>query len=667
VDPSIAHDLSIFPGTAPGEKRPLPVVPKRRLIDLRWADIGVSLGILGAVGASLASLIGTLTFVERKPFYLQNVLEKSNRASLWQVMLLSVALSVLPALIVVLVTRGRAATALKRLADGVAPLVIAGLLPSLFAYEIWSNHPLTFLLQLGVTVLLTEFLVTRWLRGFPEVSRSLARGREYPRLRRYLPLAIVIVASIGYAVFFSYYTILHHRRFGTAAFDMGININWAYNALHGHPWRCTVLYGPDGGHFLGNHAIFAMFLWLPLFALSPTAELLLTYQAVMCAVAAIPLYLVAKELLPRGVAVIVALAYLMYAPLHGPNFYDYHELLVALPFHFLLYYVILKERYRWVPLFAILIYAHREDMPVGVTILGIFLLLSGIRPKVGAWLAVASVVTFVTIKFLVMPSFGTWWFADIYKELQPAGSQGYGPVVQTLLVNPSYGLSTLLREDKLVYFLHLFAPLVFLPFRKLPLAFLALPGFFFTLMTTGYPPTVSIAFQYTTHWIPYVFLATVLSLRVIRDQFGAERQWGAVAALVLGIASHSTTFGAVIQHNNFVGGFSRVVFEESKQDKKLYADFRRLIQHIPPSASVAATEREVPHVAARLNAYTIRGGHGDADYLLLRVGESTDIASDAFRRSKYGLVDRVGKTFFLFKKNHEHPDTDKAKKDYGIR
>lgn len=669
MDPSIAHDLSIFPGTAPGQQRPFAVVPKRRLVDLRWPDIGISLGILGAVGASLASLIGTLAFVDRKPFYLQNVLEKSNRASLWQVMLLSVALSVLPALFLVLVTRGRAAPALKRLADCVAPLILAGLMPSLFAYEIWSNHPLTYLLQLSVTVLLAEFLVTRWLRGFPEVSRSIARGREFPRLSRYLPLAIVVVASIGYIIFFSYYTILHHRRFGTSAFDLGINMNWAYNALNGHPWRCTVLYGADGGHFLGNHAIFAMFFWLPWFWLSPTAETFLIYQAVMCGIAAIPLYLVAKELLPRGIAVIVALAYLMYAPLHGPQFYDYHELLAALPFHFLLYYVILKERYRWVPLFAILIYAHREDMPVGVTILGLFLMASGLRPKLGAWLAVASASAFVIIKFVVMPSFGTWWFADIYKELQPAGSQGYGPVVQTLLINPSYGLSTLLREDKLVYFLHLFAPLVFLPFRKLPLAFLALPGFFFTLMTTGYPPTISIAFQYTTHWIPYVFLATILSLRVMRDRFGAERQWGAVVALLLGIASHSTTFGAVIQHNTFVGGFTRVVFEESKQDKKLYADFMRLVRQIPQSASVAATEHEVPHIAARINAYTIRGGHADADYLLLRAGESTEIAADAFRRNKYGLVDRVGKTFFLFKKNFDAPEaeTDKAKKDYGIR
>lgn len=612
-------------------------------------------------------LAATFVIVEKEPFYLQNKLDRSDRSALWLLMLVGVAGTVLPLLGLILFTRGRVAPAIVRLADHVGPLIIAGLLPSLFAYEIWSTQPLTYLVLLSFSVLLTEQLVTRWVRGLPELGRSWARLPSFPRLGRWLPLAIVVAAAVAYAFYFSYYTLLNHRRFGTSAFDLGINVNWCFNALHGRPFRSTVLFGPDGGNVLAGHAIFAMFLWLPWYAIHPGAEMFLIYQSVMCGIAAIPLYLLAKQLLPRAGAVVIALAYLLFAPLHGPNFYDFHELPVALPFHFLLYLAIVKERYRWVPLLMIILYAHREDVSVGLTILGIFLMLSGVRPKVGAALTLISPLVFVAVKFVLMPAMGSWWFADLYKELQPPGSKGYGPVVQTLLINPAYALSTLLREEKLVYVLHLFAPLVFLPMRKPALMLLALPGFFFTLMTTAYSPTVSIAFQYTTHWIPYLFLSSVLSLRVIRDKLGPERQWGAIAALALGIASHSTTFGAVIQHDTFIGGFQRVVFEESAKDKKLYADFMQLVSTIPQSASVAATERESPHVSARLNSYTIRSGHGDADYLLLRQNESTDMAADAFRRNRYGLVGRVGSTFFLFKKNHDSPDTEKAKRDYGLR
>lgn len=647
--------------------RPPEQAPERRFATLPWSKLGIALMLLAGVSASLANLVATIAFVDRKAFYLQNKLDAPDRASLWLMMVAAALTAVVVSSAVVAFTRGRAALAVVHLADRICPLILVGLFPSLFAYELWATRPLTFLLELAIVVLLAEWLLTRWFTGMPELFRASARSLRFPRVGHWLPLAIVIAAALAYAVIFSHYTLLHHRRFGTSAFDLGINVNWCYNALHGHPFRSTVLFGPDGGNLLAGHAIFAMFIWLPFFAIQPGPEVFLIYQSAMCGLAAIPLYLFAKELLPKTAAVLIALGYLLYAPLHGPNFYDFHELPVALPFHFLLYYCIVKERYRFVPLLVLVIYAHREDMSIGLTILGLFLLLTGIRPRLGAALAIVSPLVFVAIKFVLMPMMGSWWFADIYKELQPAGSKGYGPVVQTLLVNPPFALGTLLKEEKLIYFLHLFTPIVFLPLRRALLAFLAIPGFFFTLMTTGYPPTISIAFHYTTHWIPYLFLASVLSLRLLRDRGGAPAQWGALCAFALGITAHSTTFGAVIQHDHFIGGFSRVVFEESDHDKKLYADFMALARKIPQDASVAATEREVPHVAARKNCYTIRSGHGDADYLLLRAGESTDIVQDALRRNKYGLVGRVDRTFFLLKKNFDSPETAKALKDLGIR
>jgi uncharacterized membrane protein len=489
---------------------------------------------------------------------------------------------------------------------------------------------------------------------------------RFPRLRTWLPLGIVVLAAVAYAVTFSYYTLLNHRRFGTAAYDLGINVSWCYNALQGDFFRSPVMFGPDGGSVMAGHAIFAMFIWLPLYALSPGAEVLLIYQSVMCGIAAIPLYFTAKELLPKSSAVVVAIAYLMFAPLHGPNFYDYHELPVALPFHFLLHWSIVTRRYKLVPLFLVILYAHREDVSVGLTVLGIFLLLSGFRPKAGLALAVVSPLVFLAIKFVLMPSVGSWWFADLYKELAPAGSQGYGPIVQTILINPIYALHTVLKEQKLIYFLHLFAPLAFLPLRQPLFAMLAMPGFFFTLMTTGYGPTLSISFQYTTHWIPYLFFSTILALKRASEAFGPARLGGCIVALALGVASHSTTFGAVVQHETFVGGFNRISFVESENDKRLYADFKKLVAKIPQNASVGATEREVPHVAARRDCYTLRMAHGEADYLLIRQGEVSEFVKDAFRRNPYGFVGSAGNVFYLFKKHHDSPKTAWAKEKLGI-
>jgi uncharacterized membrane protein len=260
-----------------------------------------------------------------------------------------------------------------------------------------------------------------------------------------------------------------------------------------------------------------------------------------------------------------------------------------------------------------------------------------------------------------MPYAGTWWFASIYKDLMPDPHGGYGAIVQTILINPGYFVSTLLTQDKLVYFLHMFAPLAFLPLRRPLLALLAIPGFFFTLMTTGYAPTVSIAFQYTAHFVPYLFGASVLALRLIGRE-SAEAQRGALAALALGVLLHSVTFGAIFQHDMFVGGFQRIQFVESKEDLERYAGFQKLVAKIPERASVAASEAEVPHVAARRDMYTLKSDHGDADYLLVRKNGamSRKVLQAAFDRNAYGLVGEYDQTFFLFKKGQKSAATAQA-------
>lgn len=651
-----------------------PARVRRETLTSRLPDWAIALGLLAAVGASLGLALGVLLLVPVHDFFFsRNELAMRAREGLLAFMGAGVGLFVLPAGVYALFSRAPSVDGVVRTANVLSPLAITAFVPALFNVRAWSGRPLSYLALLAVTVVLTEFFVTRSLENVPGfVKRWISQPWLPARLARAVPLAIVVVAALGYAIYFSHYTLVNHRRFQTGAFDMGINVNWCYNALHGYPWRSTVLFGPEGGHFLANHAIYAMFIWLPLYALKPGAEVLLIYQATMCGLAAIPLYLFARKLIPHWGAVAVALAYLLYAPLHGANFYDYHELPVALPFHFLLYYCIVTERYRWVPLLVLILYAHREDLSLGLAVLGIFLLLTRLRPRLGATLTVVSVAVFILNRFVIMPYYGTWWFASMYKDLQPPGVGGFASVVQTILINPTYALGTLLTERKLIYALHLFAPIAFLPMRRFALLFLTIPGFFTTLLTTGYEPTISISFQYTTLWIPYLFAASVLALRLLREHVGAARQVGAICALAVGLLSHSHLFGAVFQHETFVGGFGHIIFEESDKERRQYEAFKKLVAKIPEHASVAATGNEVSHVGARLNVYMLNSHHASADYLLVRAGSApTEILQDAFDKHRYALVGEAEKTFYLFKRDALTPaneaDTSRAKRKLRIR
>jgi uncharacterized membrane protein len=274
-----------------------------------------------------------------------------------------------------------------------------------------------------------------------------------------------------------------------------------------------------------------------------------------------------------------------------------------------------------------------------------------------------------------MPLGGSWWFAAIYKDLQPGGKGGYGGVVQTLLINPAYSLGTLLKEEKLIYFLHMFAPLALLPARRVALLLLAIPGFAFSILTTGYAPTLSIAFQYTCHSIPYLFAASVLMLRVLgQSEGGAVRRRAALGAVVVGILAHSYVFGAVLQRETFVGGFQKIEFSMTSKEQKRYATMKRLAALIPQDASVAASETEIPHVAARMDAYTLKDGplSTDPDFVLVNsnrtgIGATRVAMNSIFARSGYSLVDK-GDDLYLFQRGgRENRETSSALRTLGVR
>jgi len=271
-----------------------------------------------------------------------------------------------------------------------------------------------------------------------------------------------------------------------------------------------------------------------------------------------------------------------------------------------------------------------------------------------------------------MPAAGSWWFANLYDDLMTPDARNYGGVVMTILTNPAYLLSTVLTEKKLIYALHLVAPLAFLPLRRWLLLLGVLPGFFFTLMTTGYDPTISIAFQYTAHWIPYLFAGTVLALAWMGGSAeGVIRRRAALAALVVGIVLHSLAYGAILRPTEFRGGFQTIPFHVTEEERARYRDLLRVIALIPPDASVAATDPETPHISNRITAYPLRQGAGDAEYLLIRKGalgfnKSRQHAQEALDEYSYGLLARVD-DFFLFKRGLQAPDTDRALAELRLR
>jgi uncharacterized membrane protein len=642
----------------------------------------MALASLTLLGFSLTLYFQCRSLVAAKgpEFLISNQLGTPGRNRLLLILLIGTAVPPLLALVYLLVRRLMRRAGVPHvvlLAKLTCPLLLAGLIPALFSWQFAQRQTLAYLLLLTLSILACESLLRLSLPAWHELRapRWLAwssRAWGWLRLKtpRWSPLVVVLLSCAAYATFAGYYTVQQHRHLLTSAFDLGIYDNTIFNALKGNFGHSPVLYGPGKYHYLASHAEYGMFLFLPFYAIKPGAETLLLIQAVVLGFAALPLFLFARTRVSQPIAMVLSWCYLLFAPLHGPNFYDFHWLPLAIFFHFWLYFSLATRR-TWLSVLCVLVlFAMREDIAVGLVLLGFFLAATGARVRFGLALGISSVLWFAVNKFLIMPSFGTWWFDSMYSELFADGKSSYGSVFRTLLSNPVYAATTFVREQKLTYVFQMLAPLAFLPARRLALVPLLLPGAFFTLLTTAYWPTVSIAFQYTTHWIPYLFLGTVLSLSLLRrGEGGSIRQHAAVGTLCLALLSHSYAFGAILQRESFTGGFGQISFRHTPEQAKRYQDLMSLVRRLPPDASVAATEYVNPHISARRDAYTFRYELPVVDRILVSsneiVGDNRRLLKSLLGKAPYRLVARANE-FYLFERGESTPETDKAFRKLGV-
>jgi uncharacterized membrane protein len=550
-------------------------------------------------------------------FFRTNALDPSERKQLIASMVGAGLVVALLGLVYVAFTGIRGAKRLSLLARLSAPLTLIGLVPSLLDQTLWTEAYQA-ALAIAIFVVLFErlFRVTlaAWCEGTRQRSPLVAPVTT--RARR-ISTGIVMAGVVGYCVYVSRYTLFAHWRFQTYNFDLGQYDNIFWNALHGRPMVCTPLGAFTNWSSLSGHADFATFFLLPFYAIYPHAETLLIMQSVLLGLGAIPIYFFARRRLPPAYACILAICYLFYPPLHGANFYDFHFQPVASTFVLFTIWLIDIRRWFWASVFFVLAITCREDISVGLTFLGLYLILTGYRPKAGALMAVVGIIFFVVVRFYIMASYGPGWFSDIYKELYPpSGPNSYGGVMQTLATNPVFVFRTLLTSDKLKYFLQIVTPIAFLPLRRAYLLPALAPGALFTLLTTAYSPTTDIAFQYSGHFTPYVFMASGVALAACFAE-GRLKGRAAAAALIVGTFFCTKHWGAFPPSGTFKSGFSLISFAKpTADDFRKARDLKELAALIPEGTPFAVSEQELPHVSGRQKIMTLRDGAAGADYIL---------------------------------------------------
>lgn len=582
---------------------------------------------------------------------------------------------------------GAANERLWRCARALAPLGPLAMVPILFRWNLWQGHDLAFLFTALIVVLAVRATVTASILARPAELLDWAAGwqrnakrktaRWLPRPSARLWFGVVLAASLLYAVWFSYYTTVWHLSSRTG-WDTSIENNILWNLLHGHFYKAAPAMGPNGVHFARHSTLFAYIL-VPFYALHQSAETVLILQSTLMGASAVPLFLFARRRIGDPIAALIALLYLMHPAVQESNLFEAHYIKFGTPIFWTTLWLLDSKRYRLALLFAGLTLSVREDVATWILLLGMWGIMTGRALRTSLTLVVGGAIYVGVVKFVIMPSFagGEDQLSFMYQELIPPGKSSFGWALATAFTNPAFFVQSLLDMDKLVFLLQILIPLAFVPLRRTIGWFAMIPGAVFCLMATHYPALVDIHFQYSHHFLAFLYPALVLVLESLGGEKRADGQnrarlgllatssravrapvAGILAAITVGTLVCSSQYGAVIQQNTSRGGPIPFKFGWDDEGRARNRAITDLLQILPADAPVAASAFTVPQITNRENGYSLSIDFYDADWIIVpsHRGEFLDVERqrtvEALTSGAWGVV-AVRPPFMLAKRGYK--------------
>ncbi|MEM1029200.1 MAG: DUF2079 domain-containing protein [Myxococcota bacterium] len=460
----------------------------------------------------------------------------------------------------------------------------------------------------------------------PPSDAHLHGGSRWPvRWRRLAPW-VAGFAVLGLWAFYGYrlseFAITNHHALNTRTTDLGYYDNIFYQSLHGRPLGCSFV---KGGNHISAHFDPILVLLSPLYLLYPRAELLLGLQSVWLGAGVVPVYLMGASVLgARRYGLGLALIYVLYPALHGANMYEFHSLTLITPLVLWLLYFLEHRHFKSYAVTLLLLWLCREDVPLITTFIGFYAVISG-RPtfvRVGYLTILFSFVYFVVVKTHVMPAPGLfndgskegYSYEYYFRELIPHKNGARG-LALTLISNPMKVLDfTFGDKQKIQYLLTLFLPLGFAPLFAKRARIMLLYGVAVALLASR-KPVYKPHFQYACMIFPIAFAIAPMGLRRLLDDPRTEQLGfkpprllaGVIAGMLVAASLVSWKYGVFWKNTAFRGGFSKIARPPlDEKTRTRYLELRKMVDMIPPGASVTTTNRLGPHVSNRKEVYFYR-------------------------------------------------------------
>ncbi len=441
--------------------------------------------------------------------------------------------------------------------------------------------------------------------------------------RRWLALGIVGLLIVLYIAFFSALAVARHDAFETLTFDLGNHDQAIWNTIHGRPFHFTNMTGLDSRLALHFEPIL-----LPLslsYLVYSDPRTILVLQTVIVGLGALPVFWLAREKLNNDLAALVfPLAYLLFPALEAANLFDFHTVTLAVPFLLYAFYFLRGRRYGLFALFAVLAMSCKEDIPLLVAMLGIYIFVVQKDKKVGVLTFVGSGCWFYIAMFLISPRFSPIG-QNVHLERYAYLGQTPQEVVSTVLTRPGLIWEQLVVKARVGHYLcQLLAPVAFTSLFSPQTFLISLPSLAINLLSQYEGMQEVTRYHYAAPLVPFVIISSVYGV-----DFLATLGWKRLKVprrKTLYLLSGAVLAASLCYH--YYLGFSplsaRFQWPAVTEHHRLAQE---LIDQIPPTASVSAQFNLNPHVSQRETLYMFPNIN-DAEYIFLDVdslGNKDDI------------------------------------------
>ncbi len=379
------------------------------------------------------------------------------------------------------------------------------------------------------------------------------------------PSRLVTVATVAYAAVFFALGADRYLTYHSGA-DLGLFTQSIASAFHGFDNTLE-----RTSHF-AYHFSPILYLLAPPLWLARSPLVLVLAQSLATALVAPAIYAIARRRTDEWGAAAIACIALLYPPLQGVTFTDFHETAFLPATIAWLLWALDARRFGIAAVLVLVALATKEDQAPALAFLGAAALLYFGRSRVtrgvlfGTAAIVVSGLTMWAYFFVVRPLAGApehWVPSHFYAW------NGY-PVRS---IGAEFG-------GRLTYLLEAFLPLAFIPLRT-PIVLLALPGLV-EVLASREPLTYTMGQHYAAAWVPYVLVAFAVAGARMWSAGTAARRWIGAAAILCAL---TLAFVSPLHLGHFLGVPSRA-------DAAVGA----LAHEIPNGASVGTYDEIYAHL-----------------------------------------------------------------------